>query len=434
MIGKVRARRRRLGGIVLYFFLSYARGDEDALVARFFEDLCVEVRLQAGLSRNAPVGFVDQTLQVGQHWPRRLTDALARCGSFLALMTPRYFSSAPCGREWKVFADRANSYDARHSVDSSLLKPLMWIPMAQARIHAVARPIQYQSPGLGDLYQRLGIRQLMRLKRHEDDYHSLLFELARQIVENVDAHRIPHGRLDVDYSNLPSAFDEPADEATQADSRSGSESLKVHFVVAASDRDEMSAIREQLAYYGGRPADWAPYRDEHSDPVVASACHIATERSIAYRLTNLTDLNRCADVAGQQNQIVVLLLDAWVTQLEHAKQALTDYNARTAQGNSPTTAVLIPASKSDNETRQRWPDLSQACREVLDRLVHDDELYRSAIPTFSLFELGLPEVLEVARNRVYSTGQVKRPLSDRASTEPPRVDGPWMSHPHTEGS
>ena len=56
----------------------------------------------------------------------------------LAPMTPRYFQSEPCGQEWRIFADRTARYDQQNGVDSSLLKPLMWIPARPGHIHPVA--------------------------------------------------------------------------------------------------------------------------------------------------------------------------------------------------------------------------------------------------------------------------------------------------------
>ena len=76
---------------MLYFFLSYARGDEDDLVRQFFNDLSVEVRVRAGLHRDAEVGFIDTRTRAGTVRSLEIADALARCRSFIALLSPRYF-------------------------------------------------------------------------------------------------------------------------------------------------------------------------------------------------------------------------------------------------------------------------------------------------------------------------------------------------------
>jgi hypothetical protein len=74
---------------VLYFFLSYARGDDDIFVKRFYQDLCGEVRVLVGTARDEEVGFLDNyNIEPGHHWPQALVTALAECASFLALYAP----------------------------------------------------------------------------------------------------------------------------------------------------------------------------------------------------------------------------------------------------------------------------------------------------------------------------------------------------------
>lgn len=399
---------------MLYFFLSYARGDEDHLVRRFYEELCVEVRLQAGEPRNANVGFLDnKTIQVGQRWPGRLTEALARCGSFLALMTPRYFSSVVSGQEWQIFADRLGHYEAASRVDSSLLKPLMWLPMPAHRLPPVAEPIQYTSSVLGDTYDRLGVRQLMRLRRHEDEYKEFLFELAEQIVESVRYYPLPAGRSEVDMRTVESAFH------PQRSRVHSTNPLAIHFVVAAGSRNTMESVRQQLGYYGAVAMDWSPFRPSLTDPIGDHAHKIALKFSFDCRVADMDSLGECARHAKHHNQIIVLLVDAWSTRLPDTSRKLAEYS--TGAG-APTTAVMIPANIDDGETRDHWPDLSQACRQVFDQFAADDELYRSAVLSHRTFETDLPEVLAVAKNRAFRNATVYRSPPDTVSAEQPRVD------------
>ncbi|MDG4831527.1 TIR-like protein FxsC [Solwaraspora sp. WMMD1047] len=411
---------RQLGGHVHYFFLSYARGDEDELVQRFFEDLSTEVRLLAGLPRHEIVGFLDRTIQVGERWPRQLSEALATCRSFLALMTPRYFQSRACGREWHAFADRTARYESVAGVDSSLLKPLMWVPTPPSKMHRAAENIQYYSDALGETYQRLGIRQLMRLHRHRDDYRSFTFELATQIVASVESHRLAEGNLVDNFGALPSAFHRNV--AQLAESDQPDKPFLTHIIVAALPRSDMRAVRQELDVYGDQGLDWAPYRPPLLSPLVEYACAIAENHSLDFRLADLSELSARAVQAHRDNQIILLLVDAWVSKVADAQQVL----ASTDRDKAPITAVLIPKSRDDLETRRNWPDLSMACREIFGRLANDDELYRSPITSHVAFGETLPEVLEAARNRVHSVGTVRRRPDRHTSNQQARVDGPWM--------
>jgi FxsC-like protein len=410
---------------LLYFFLSYARGDEDDLVRQFYNDLSIEVRVRAGLHRDAEVGFIDARMQAGTVWSAELADALSQCRSFIALLSPRYFLSRPCGQEWQIFADRVTRYEEATGMDPPVLKPLLWVPLPPGKMHPVAARIQFSSDLLGDTC----VRQLMRLHRHQDAYREFVFELAGQIVESAETHQLPEGHSYPDLESAPSIFHSPP--ASRPESPNGSEGaataldpLTVHFVVAALTRGRALSVRSDRAAYGDRPRDWAPYRPVWSSPLAEYASAIAESRSLASRVADLEELTERADLAGQHNQIVVLLVDAWVTELEEATRALTAYNAREIREGEATTAVLIPRSLDDRETVEHWRRLSDECRRIFRRTADDDELYRSNIPTYQAFEQDLPAVLEVAVNRMFVSGHIQRQPTGEVSSDRPMLDAP----------
>ena len=414
---------------LLYFFLSYARGDEDDLVRQFFNDLSVEVRVRAGLHRDAEVGFIDARMKAGTVWSAELADALSQCRSFIALLSPRYFLSRPCGQEWQIFADRVGRYEdaARENdqrVDPSALKPLLWVPLAPGKMHPVAARIQFSSDLLGDTC----VRQLMRLHRHQDTYREFVFELAGQIVESAEIHPIPEGHGYPDLESAPSIFHTP--QPPRPETLNGSEGaaaldpLTVHFVVAALTRSKALSVRSDRAVYGDRPRDWAPYMPMRPGPLAEYASDIAESRSFASRVADLEELSERAELASQHNQIVVLLVDAWVTELEETSRVLTAYNAREIREREPTTAVLIPRSLDDRETLEHWRRLSGECRRIFQGTADDDELYRSNIPTYQAFEHDLPAVLEVAVNRMFVSGHIHRQPTGEVNPDRPMLDAP----------
>lgn len=447
---------------MLYFFLSYARGNEDDLVRRFFEDLSADIRLLVGLDPMEPVGFVDRTMLIGERWPQRLTDALTTCRSFLALVTPRYFLSEPCGKEWQLFADRNARFEQQHRVDSSLLKPVLWIPPRAGRLHPVVESIQYASGSLGEVYQRLGLRQMMRLQRYRDDYREFVYNLANQIVESVEAYPLPDDQAGPDFGAVRSAFHRvepgsPPPRRPFAEAGAAASSLLVQFVIASAGREAMQAVREDLACYGDNALDWSPYRPPLPRPLAEYAREIAADHSFDAEVIDLDELARQIDLNGQaadleppagadpptpptnqaglvgrDDQIVVMLVDAWATRLEQTRQALLAHRKQVETGRQATTAVMIPGSRDDAETRRHWKELSRSCREIFDELVHDEELYRSNIVSHSRFREDLPDVLEVARNRVYASGRARRSAGNPTNTEAPRIDGPWTIDPEEE--
>lgn len=408
---------------MLYFFLSYARGDEDDLVRQFFNDLSVEVRVRAGLHKDAEVGFIDARMKAGTVWSAELADALSQCRSFIALLSPRYFLSRPCGQEWQIFADRVARYEEEMGIDPSVLKPLLWVPLPPAKMHPVAARIQFSSDLLGDTC----VRQLMRLQRHQDAYREFVFELAGQIVESAETHPIPEGHSYPDLESAPSIFhlpQPPVESLNGSDHEDDEDALTVHFVVAALTRSKALSVRSDRAVYGDRPRDWAPYHATRSSPLAEYASAIAESQRFASRVADLEELAERAELASRHNQIVVLLVDVWVTELEEACQVLTAYNAREIREREPTTAVLIPRSLDDRETVEHWRRLSEECRRIFRGTSDDEELYRSNIPTYQAFEQDLPAVLQVAVNRMFVSGHIQRQPDGEVSSDRPMLDAP----------
>ncbi|MEJ3747267.1 TIR-like protein FxsC [Actinomycetes bacterium KLBMP 9797] len=418
---------------MLYFFLSYAREDDDHFVQKLYHDLCNEVRLHAGVPRDQEVGFLDtRSIEVGATWSQRLTSAISTCRSFLALCSPRYFVSEPCGREWHLFADRLHQYETATGLRPPALIPVLWLP--PRRMHPVAAAIQYHSDAFSDAYLHDGMRQLMRLQRNHDAYLESLSALASQIVETADTHDMPPCATEVPFDQLPSAFHQPTANSTPLrqlpTEPTAMGSQYVHFVVAAPTRAELPPTRTETSYYGDSPIDWMPYRPKLPVPIGEYARSVATKRSIDSRTVTLDDLSTCIELAMRHNQVVVLLVDAWATRVAQQRRTLAEYGEREEPLSEQNTAVMVPWSHDDAETARYGPELSDSLRAIFYKRVAggEDVMYRSSILTHHAFDADLQAVLEVARNNVFVHGRVYRvppgPLSERPIL---RLD------PHDEG-
>lgn len=175
---------------MLYFFLSYARGDDSSYVEGFFRDLSEEIRVYAGLHPDDEVGFFDQgSIRVGESWSDQLGQALSSTQTFVALCSPRYFLSETCGREWAAFSARL-----RADTTGALI-PILWVPVRDQP--SVVRRFQARPEGRE---AGVGLRQLLRLSRLRDDYLSFLSDLAAHIVRTAERFPVPAAR--------PTAFDE----------------------------------------------------------------------------------------------------------------------------------------------------------------------------------------------------------------------------------
>ncbi|WP_433057898.1 FxSxx-COOH system tetratricopeptide repeat protein [Dactylosporangium sp. CS-033363] len=184
------------------FFISYVHdsSEEDNYVYRFHDDLVREVRVHGGPQS---FGFSDKLLSLGDRWSPRLIEAISTCSVFIALCSANYFDSPPCGREWAFFMRRLGSLP-RLSVP---ILPLIWVPMRT--VPDIMEPYQYSEPGLGDLYREHGLRHLLHIRRHDDDYKQFVTALARRILRLQDS-ALPPSAERPDFDSLESAFAGPA--------------------------------------------------------------------------------------------------------------------------------------------------------------------------------------------------------------------------------
>jgi FxsC-like protein len=385
----------------LFFFLSYARSDDDPHVEQFFRDLCGEVRVRAGLASSEEVGFFDtHSIGIGATWSSELVDALAESGTFLALCSPRYFVSEACGREWQIFTERVQRHHQSTGTRSRTIIPAFWLPPRQVP-EAVQR-LQYDSAAFGPVYRRDGLRQLLRLRRNQDEYLDLLAVLADQIVENASADPLPPipPQERVEFVGVPSAFHTANHRAEPTPWQpAAARTDHVHFVIAAPNREEASAIRRDVDYYGEFSVEWAPYLPTMPDSLADFARAVAAKRGLTSEVSALSG----SGLESAGGRIVVLLVDAWATQIDELRRALVEREVRAA----PAEAAMVPRNHEDQETHENWRLLSDGLRSVFLRRVAAGEAFafRPDILSHRAFDEDLQVVLEVARNRAFSQGR-----------------------------
>lgn len=408
---------------MLYFFLSYARGDDDVYVERFYRDLCIEVRVQVGADRDEKVGFLDNhSIEPGQRWSQALVEALAQCTSFLALYSPAYFLSQYCGREWTMFTQRSQMHARQTGTELGGLIPLIWHP--PRTMPDIAQSLQYNQDVYGEVYNRGGLRQLLRLQRHRDTYLEFVSTVAERIVEAA-AQPPPVGDGNIDFDHVDSAFHPRAEVSGGAlpDLAAVVPGAQfIHFVVAAPSRAEAAQIRTNTSYYGDRCQDWAPFRPALTEPLVEYARTVAADQSFQSLIATVDQINDSIKVAQQHNQIVVLLVDAWSTGLSRYRSLLEDWDQR----NEPNSAVLIVMSHDDAETQQHHDELVGRMRRTMWNNEHkpDELMVRRSVLTHQSFQADLQVVLEVARNRLFANGKVfRRPEQDSRAPRP-ILEGP----------
>jgi FxsC-like protein len=430
-----------VGDCVLYFFLSYARGGDDLYVQEFFNDLCDEVRALEGLGRDVDVGFLDhRNIQPGDTWPDTLVEALSKCQAFLALCSPAYFLSEPCGREWAIFQERARQHQLRSGSTSSTLLPLRWLP--SRTMPPAAQVIQYvpepaQENARQEPQRERGIRQLLRIKRNRDDYLEFVTMVAELVVDAASRTPMPTATARLPFEGVASVFHSHGQlnhgqagvngvpQAVIQPTELISISNKVYFVVSAPTVEQAADERlgrENRHFYGATARDWSPYAPTTDENLADYATRIAADRSLSALVTEVDELEVCIARARRDNQIVVLLVDPWSTKMDHNHEILVQYDAR---GDQPA-AVMIPWSTEDAESLRKVPELTAAVRRTFPNNVRRPQTttFRQSVLTNDSFRSDLQAVLEESRNRVIASGRLQRPLPPGPSGSRPILEGP----------
>src|SRR5882724_11324510 len=93
------------------FFFSHARQDREmrgGYLERFFDDLDAQVAQYAAVDRIANrIGMIDRSVLQGADWDKFLSDPLSTDKTFIAIMSPIYFTRANCGKELFAFVVRS---------------------------------------------------------------------------------------------------------------------------------------------------------------------------------------------------------------------------------------------------------------------------------------------------------------------------------------
>lgn len=238
------------GGNWPYFFLSHAHspgvrgesrrlGRPAKLVRRLFFELCDHLGELCPPIGPVPVGMMDSTIAVGEDWSQWLSQQLSQCRVLVALLSPRYFASEMCGKEWAAFAARpvrparpvpggASGAAAGQSLPTAIV-PVRWVPTPLDEMPPPVRRLQYQHGDFPESYRSQGLYALMARPAMKADRRESVYLLAERIKEVATRTVIAEGEA-LDLAKVTSAF-------------------------AVSERDRLPRLKPGGAPRGGAPRD-----------------------------------------------------------------------------------------------------------------------------------------------------------------------------------
>ncbi|MFD7229558.1 TIR-like protein FxsC [Streptomyces sp. NPDC059881] len=370
-----------------YFFLSYARiDDSDAYVQQFYDDLCTQIIELSDGTAQVPIGFRDNSsIRIGEHWSEQLEIALAGCHSMVALYSPAYFRSAWCSREAGVMMRRAGEYFARTRRGSSALIPVLWHPV---EVPQEVGHIQYLTDGFGSWYADVGLQRLLQRAPTGEDYTGAVRLIAQRVLDVVHGEDLPVPEEPLRLAREPLSF-QPRTEPTRPGST-------VQFFVAAGSSESVPGHRRGAPYYGQAGLDWNPYHPQEEYPLYQQAQRLVTAQGYgtAYREVG-SGLNRQLNQAWRDDQVTILLVDAWSAPEPPYRQPLEQFD-RTEH---PATGVLVPCHPREERDREElWSRVGDVFERKSSRGVHDRQFQLRVC--FDDFKKALGRMVSAAQNNL----------------------------------
>lgn len=430
-----------------WFFFSYARSDRDAKLGvedhihRFYEDLCKEVEMQPKendppLPPDHETGFFDtKTIQTGATWEPEIEEALRTSRVMVSLCSPAYFTSEYCGKEFRVFLDRRNEYISRSASAEHppMIQPILW--GRPGVLPEIIRKLQYSNDAYPPIYAGEGLRYMMRLDGHKDDYAKFTTQLARMIVATAEKHPLPHSPKGSPIAQIKSAFHCPAGQATAHEESSGANrptSAGFVFVAASSKAFTNLKLKTAVHYYGeeGRK-DWCPYLPD--EPVLFYALDAAKKHHLWPReLPVGKDLLEKLEQSNRRREPVIILLDPWTLQIRDYQEIMRDVGRRAFRN----CAVMVPWYKNDEETEKIRAELETILNDVFEikvmfkKSIH----YQDSIDSETKLKNRLLRTLAQIRGKLIAEGEAKRKVENDQIVQEARAKGIVVdTHPTLSG-
>jgi TIR domain len=284
-----------------WFYISYARLDDDSYLRRFCDDLSAEIRQRTG-DRNA-MGFFDAyrdplrtagPIDLAEQWETAILRALSSTRTFVPILSSAYLASEVCGKEFQIFLKRAGR---RVEVKGATgIVPVIWRPL-RTTLPPVLSQIQLVGAEAPMDYPDRGLRYLLAL-RQRNAYERFLDGFARQLMDVAMTAQIPHISEVPSWDDVPSAFGVPSVESTPV----GPENLCFVFLAPSAVRATEEA--PQANAHGDPARNWKPYgRDIR---LIAKAA--AAEKSLFWQELPVGDGLLEALRKAQENSVAVIIL------------------------------------------------------------------------------------------------------------------------------
>jgi FxsC-like protein len=391
-----------------YFFLSYVRSkyqpddgsDPDLWVKKFYQALCHDVYQ---LTAWPNPGFMDRQMPLGAQWPNTLAGALSQCRVFVALLSPGYFTSEYCGKEWSVFADRVRAHAPEGEPPVALI-PALWTPFRLDELPDEVSDIQLMSSDFPRAYADLGFFGLMKLGRFREAYEESVLLMAKTIKRIAEETNLrPCAPPSMKDAENPFAAHQARSAARQVRLTIAS------YSPAIGDGDARPWQTRSQYHYGRTMREWTPYRTPvDATPIARFAEQIVTGLGHRAVIAPLDEPEPETTTAVPS----VLLVDPWAPELPAIGERLRRLDEEPRQ-------VVVPWNQDDEETARNESRLGRGLDETVGQSLSLNGSARR-VPTPDAFREELPKAVNEAITRHFKTAPSYPP------EDPPAIGRPTL--------
>lgn len=188
------------------FFTSYASRDQEVdKLDKVVERLSELVVGELGHGDKKAIGFFAlDDIKTGTEWEKVLGDAVGSDRVIVCFLSPSYFNSQYCAKEFEVF--RLRLEQAGEKYDGTPIIPVLW------RIHPIPqhlKALQNKDGRFPARYAENGLSVLRQIKSQRDNFNTSLGVLARIIKEAFQSKPLPAFGKKVLFDALTNSFHHP---------------------------------------------------------------------------------------------------------------------------------------------------------------------------------------------------------------------------------
>jgi FxsC-like protein len=180
----------------------------------------------------------------------------------------------------------------------------------------------------------------------------------------------------------------------------------VSFVVASAAEDDLPEERHSSQYYGKTALHWSPYAPGEHEALVSLVKNTAT--ALDFTATVLPLDEATVDRISREEdpeQLVVLLVDAWVAMRREKRRLLTAVDERSPEA----TTALEPRSRDDTESAEQAVTLDELLDHALPLMRGQRSEYdRWGLPDAESFTSSLRKVLIRLQNEALKSVEAVR--------------------------